>query len=419
MRKEILRIRPLASLWGNPPAQELHARGADFAAVSALAPRLEATGVVVPGLPLETATQLRQDAAKSGLTAVLCRPLARGKGRRGEVSDVVLFGPVASLKKFAAGLEDADLAAALSQTLDNLFVSPKRIWRCRDRVLALGEKTLIMGILNATPDSFSGDGLAGSLEAGLRRAEAMIEAGADILDIGGESSRPGAEAVSAEEEIERVIPLIETICRAHEIPVSVDTTKAAVATEAIKAGAVIINDISALSFDPEMAAVAAESKAGVILMHMLGTPRDMQKDPAYADLMAEIYAFLGARAEAAIAAGIDRDSVVIDPGFGFGKTVEHNLEILRRLRELRGLGYPVLIGTSRKSTIGKILGTEADARLEGTAATVALVIAAGADIVRLHDVAEMARVAKMSDAVLRVEHQPPDAEEYLPWGGQQ
>ncbi len=275
-----------------------------------------------------------------------------------------------------------------------------------------------MGILNVTPDSFSGDGLGsdGDIERGLQQAKQMAAEGADILDVGGESSRPGAEPVSVEVELSRVIPLIEKIAAEVDVPVSIDTTKAKVAAEALARGACIVNDISGLRMDGEMAAVTAKVKAGVVLMHMLGTPRDMQKDPKYVDLMAEITSFLAEASARALAAGITKEQIVIDPGFGFGKTVEHNLEILRRLGELRVLGYPILIGTSRKSTIGKILETEVEDRLEGTAATVALAIAGGADIIRVHDVKEMARVAKMADAVLRVKPPEIKEDEHVKWG---
>nr|NIM06578.1 dihydropteroate synthase [Armatimonadota bacterium]NIM24400.1 dihydropteroate synthase [Armatimonadota bacterium]NIM68271.1 dihydropteroate synthase [Armatimonadota bacterium]NIM76675.1 dihydropteroate synthase [Armatimonadota bacterium]NIN06474.1 dihydropteroate synthase [Armatimonadota bacterium] len=240
--------------------------------------------------------------------------------------------------------------------------------------------------------------------------------GADILDVGGESSRPGAEPVSVEEELSRVIPLVERITEEVDVPVSIDTTKAKVAAEALARGACIVNDISGLRMDEETAPAAAKAKAGVVLMHMLGTPRDMQKDPKYVDLMAEITSFLAEASARALAAGITKEQIVIDPGFGFGKTVEHNLEILRRLEELRVLGYPILIGTSRKSTIGKILETEVEERLEGTAATVALAIAGGADIIRVHDVKEMARVAKMADAVLRIKPPEIKEDEHVKWG---
>jgi len=220
--------------------------------------------------------------------------------------------------------------------------------------------------------------------------------------VGGESTRPGAEEVPLEEELCRVVPVIAALAERFPVPISVDTYKSAVAREAVRAGATIVNDISGLRFDPEMAAVAAEAGAAVVIMHIQGTPRTMQQHPHYEDLMTEVCDYLQESTEIAEAAGIPRAQVVLDPGFGFGKTVEHNLELLRRLRELTSYGQPVLAGTSRKSTIGKVLGgLPPEERVEGTAATIAIAIHNGADIVRVHDVKEMARVAKMTDAIVR------------------
>jgi dihydropteroate synthase len=281
---------------------------------------------------------------------------------------------------------------------------PQRVLRCRGREIALGEKTLVMGIVNVTPDSFSGDGLGSDVEAAIAQGKRMVEEGADLLDIGGESTRPGSAPVSEEEELRRVLPVIEGLAEAVRVPLSVDTYKSAVARAGLAAGASIVNDISGLHHDQEMAKVAAEAGAAVILMHIQGTPRDMQKDPKYADVIAEISDYLADGIATAEAAGLTREQIVVDPGIGFGKTLEHNLEILRRLREFRALGCTVMVGTSRKSMIGKILDLPAEQRVEGTAATVALAIAAGADIVRVHDVKEMVRVARVADAIVRVKH---------------
>jgi dihydropteroate synthase len=276
--------------------------------------------------------------------------------------------------------------------------------RCGPHTLPLGAKTYIMGILNLTPDSFSGDGLAGCAEDALRQAERMLEDGADLLDVGGESTRPGSEAVPEEEELARVLPVVRALAARFAVPISVDTYKSEVARQAVEAGATLINDISGLHFDPHMAAVAAAAGVPVVVMHIKDTPRTMQANPHYDDLMTEIAHYLQEATRLAEAAGIPRDQVVLDPGFGFGKTVAHNLEILRRLRELTSFGQPILLGTSRKSTIGRILGDlPPEERMEGTAATVALGIAQGADIMRVHDVRAMARVARMTDAIVRGE----------------
>ena len=258
-----------------------------------------------------------------------------------------------------------------------------------------------MGILNVTPDSFSDGGLFFDAGIAVERAERMVAEGADIIDVGGESSRPGANSVPTEIEIDRVLPVIEELAKTLKTPVSIDTYKSSVARRALDVGASIVNDISALQGDPDMASVVAEAGVPVVLMHMKGTPKDMQLHPRYDSLIPEIISFLKTRVQAAVDAGISSDQIIIDPGIGFGKTITHNLEIIRRLQEFKSLEKPILIGTSRKSFIGKILDLPADDRLEGTAATVAVAIANGADIIRVHDVKEMARVACMTDAIVR------------------
>ncbi|MFN7161796.1 MAG: dihydropteroate synthase [Fimbriimonadales bacterium] len=268
---------------------------------------------------------------------------------------------------------------------------------------ALGQRTLVMGVLNATPDSFYDGGRYTALDAALARAEQMLADGADILDIGGESTRPGATPVPEAEEMRRVIPLIEAIAaRFPNAVLSVDTTKSRVAQRALQAGACIINDISGATFDPHMLAVAAQSGAQVALMHIQGAPQTMQQNPTYHDVVAEVRDALASHAQRAIDAGVPPSHIWLDPGIGFGKTVQHNLELLRGLPQLRALGYPILIGTSRKSFIGHILGgLPPDERLEGTLATLALAVAWGADIVRVHDVKEAVRAVRVADALCR------------------
>ncbi|MEN6372421.1 MAG: dihydropteroate synthase [Armatimonadota bacterium] len=266
----------------------------------------------------------------------------------------------------------------------------------------LANRPLVMGILNVTPDSFSDGGLFFDHSAAVEHALSMVEDGADIIDIGGESTRPGSEPVSVEDEIARIVPVVRELSKQIEKPISVDTYRAATAEAALEAGANIINDISGMVFDPDMKSVVARYKCPVIVMHTKDTPKEMQKSPFYEDLMSEVTEYLRQCIFDAVDAGIDERVMIIDPGVGFGKTVNHNLEIIRRLAELKSLGRPILMGTSRKTTIGKVLGgLPPEERLEGTAATVALSIANGANIVRVHDVKEMARVAKMTDAVLR------------------
>ena len=272
---------------------------------------------------------------------------------------------------------------------------------CRGKLLTFGKRTQIMGVLNITPDSFSDGGRYLDVGRAIAYAHQIREDGADIIDIGGESSRPGALPVSIDEELARVLPVIEELANGTETLISIDTYKPTVARRALQAGAHIVNDITALS-GTNMAAVVAEMDAGLILMHMKGVPRTMQRSPVYRDLIPEILTFLRQRIDKAQVEGVCPDRIMIDPGIGFGKTGEHNLEILRCLGRFRSLGKPILIGTSRKSFIGKILNQpNPDDRLEGTAATVAWAIAHGADVVRVHDVKAMCRVAQMTDAIHR------------------
>lgn len=271
---------------------------------------------------------------------------------------------------------------------------------CRDYNLRLGRDTRIMAILNVTSDSFSKDGIYQDPERAKDCALRMVEAGADIIDIGGESTRPGAESVGQEEELRRVLPVIKKLIKQIKAPLSIDTTKSEVAHAALGEGASIVNDISGLKFDPKMAGVVARFQAGCVLMHIKGTPQTMQDKPFYSSLIEEIIAGLKESASIAASFDIEKERLIVDPGIGFGKTTEHNLEILNRLREFNCLDLPILIGTSRKSFIGNVLGLAVNQRLMGTAASVAASIFNGAHIVRVHDVREMAEVARMVDAIL-------------------
>jgi dihydropteroate synthase len=298
----------------------------------------------------------------------------------------------------------ADFPRRIQSALDNYLRSDYKI-TTRGQTLDLGRQTHIMGILNVTPDSFSDGGRYVDYDRALAHARDMAAAGADIIDIGGESTRPGADPLPEEEELRRIIPLIERLSAELSVPISVDTYKSSVAKKALEAGASLVNDISGLRFSPDMAAVAAEHGAAVVLMHIKGTPRSMQQDPVYGDVVGEILAYLEEGIEIAVRAGVDRERLLIDPGIGFGKTLEHNLTILNRLDEFRALGRPIVLGTSRKRFIGTILGIPApDQRIDGTAATVALAIERGASILRVHDVAVMTRVARMTDAIVRNKH---------------
>lgn len=269
----------------------------------------------------------------------------------------------------------------------------------------VGERTVIMGILNVTPDSFYDGGRHATKEQALERALGMATAGADIIDVGGESTRPGAAPVGREKETARVVPVIEAVTDAVDVPVSIDTSKAAVAEAALDAGASMVNDVTALRNDERMASVVAKHDVPVCLMHMLGTPRDMQDSPAYEDVMGEISRFLHDRACYAMQQGISRDNIILDPGIGFGKRtgagIEDNCEILARLQELKSLGYPVLVGVSRKSFIGNLCGCSPEERLEGSLGAVAMAISNGADIVRVHDIEATRRMAAVVDRIAR------------------
>lgn len=285
---------------------------------------------------------------------------------------------------------------------ETLSLEPRARLKALLETARRGERTLVMGVLNVTPDSFSDGGRFFAPSAAIAQAERMAEEGADILDIGGESTRPGSDPVPAEEELARILPVIEAVSARLPIPISVDTYKATVARRAVEAGAAMVNDISAMTFDPEMAPTLAALQVPVCLMHIQGNPKTMQQNPVYADVAAEVRDWLAERAQAAVRAGIAPENILLDPGFGFGKTAAHNLELVRRLRELTALGYPLLLGVSRKSTIGRVLGgLPAEDRLEGTAAAVAICIANGASVVRVHDVKAMTRVVRMTDALVR------------------
>lgn len=262
------------------------------------------------------------------------------------------------------------------------------------------QKTLVMGVVNVTPDSFYDGGRLADPKAAFEHAKKLIEDGADIVDIGGESTRPGAEPLSADREQARVLPVLEKI-RELGIPVSVDTYHAATARKALELGAAMINDITALRGDPGMVEVMAKARRPYVLMHMQGSPRTMQDDPHYDDVVSDVCRFFEERLEFAVGHGMNENAIWLDPGFGFGKTTEHNLLMLQRLEEFKRFGRPLLVGTSNKGAIGKVLGLPVDERLEGTAATVAVAIWNGADCVRVHDVRAMARVAKMTDAIRR------------------
>ncbi len=319
-------------------------------------------------------------------------------------ADVLLLGELRTFHRMMEQikkppLECVDLAEKLNEHLSRVVRPVSFEIDCGPRVLRLWERTHVMGVLNVTPDSFSDGGQYYDTDKAVERGCEMAEEGADIIDIGGESTRPGSDSISAEEELDRVIPVIQRLRGRVNVLLSIDTTKSLVAREAIEAGAHIVNDISALRSDPGMAGVVAEHRVPLILMHMRGLPKDMQKNPTYSNLIGEIYAFLDERIATAVEAGITRDRIIVDPGIGFGKTWPDNFILLNRLKQFHGLGCPLLIGVSRKSFIGWALNRAKDDRVMGTAAAVAASVLKGVHIVRVHDVKETCRCIDMVDCV--------------------
>ena len=271
---------------------------------------------------------------------------------------------------------------------------------CGDHTLELGERTLLMGTINVTPDSFSDGDRFYKKDQAIKQGELLASHGADILDVGGESTRPFSDAVDIEEELRRVIPVVSELAKRTSLPISIDTYKGRVARAALDVGASMINDISGLRYDAEMVQVAATSQVPLVLMHMLGSPRTMQLEPRYGSLLSEIIGFLEERIQFACEAGVSRDRIIVDPGIGFGKTVHHNLLLIKHLDSLTTLGQPILLGSSRKSFIGAVLDKEVTEREPGTWATVCASIFKGAHIVRVHEVATCRQIADMMDAII-------------------
>lgn len=376
--------------------EALTAIGADKVGCRLMAPKAVHRLIMLEGVTPGQANIIKQEMLARGGEAAVTRGVANHSVKE---TAVLLMGTLKHYEAFLQKLKMQqfglpELADRIGDILHNLEGWHPYDLDCRGKKLRLGERTLVMGILNVTPDSFSDGGRFSDPLLALERAHQMVEDGADIIDLGGESTRPGYTPVPPEEELNRVMPVLERLLAEIPVPVSVDTCKAEVARRALAAGAHIINDQWSLRADPQMAEVAAGYGAPVILMHN-------QHGTAYLNLIGDMVDYFRESIEKALAAGIPVEKIIIDPGIGFGKTVDQNLEVLHRLRELRCLGRPILLGTSRKSVIGKTLDLPVDQRLEGTAATVAVGIAYGADIVRVHDVREMVRVVRMADAVVR------------------
>ncbi|OGP88687.1 MAG: dihydropteroate synthase [Deltaproteobacteria bacterium RBG_19FT_COMBO_43_11] len=376
--------------------------GVDPYGINAMAQKTINVNILLEKQPCKIANIIKQEMLSIGGDAAVARGSVSCSV---PASDILIMGTIKQILALAKKIEKQPfgldlIARDIADILSNINRS-EYILKTARREIHLGKKTLIMGILNVTPDSFSDGGLFYSQQKAIEHGLQMDAEGADIIDIGGESTRPGAKSVPESVEAKRVLPIINGLVKKINLPISIDTKKAQVARHAINAGAEIINDISALNSDKGMAKTVKETCAAAILMHMRGKPKNMQKgNLIYADLMGEIMAYLKKSSEKAIQAGVKRESLIIDPGIGFGKTPEDNYRIIRNLSELKGLGMPVMVGTSRKSFIGKVTGGEPRQRLEGTAATIAAAIINGCNIVRVHDVAAMKKVASVADAII-------------------
>lgn len=381
---------------------ELKKIGVSQEAVKILAPKTFHYLIKIEGIPSPTANLLKQEMLSVMADAAISKEVASFTSKK---SGVLLIGTEAQLKKVLPRLNRQpfnlpEVSQQLSKLLKN-FKKGKFVLSFKEKKMDLTRKVAVMGVLNLTPDSFYNGGKYTTQARALRKVEEMVKEGADLIDVGGESTRPGAKEVGIEEEIRRVIPVISKIRELFEIPVSIDTYRAKVAKEALEAGVDMVNDISGLRFDPGLKEVVARFGAAVVLMHIKGTPRDMQSNPRYESLMGEIISYLSDSIRLAQKAGIDLEKIIVDPGIGFGKTPEHNLQILNHLGELRSLGRPILIGVSRKSFIGAILKLPLEERLEGSLAAASLALMQGAKIIRTHDVKATRRAVDLTQAIIQ------------------
>ncbi len=395
------RVRYLQVTSEGEALEALKGVDADLCTIREWFPKMIHTNIILEHIESSVANTIKQEMNNVGGDAVIALDAVNCRIAH---SDVILMGTLTQIRSFTEKitlhpLGLCEIAEHISQVLDNLALDSVPLKTSR-REMVLGDRTLIMGILNVTPDSFSDGNRFPSSEAAVGEGIRMAEEGADMIDIGGESTRPGSDTVPQEEELRRVIPVIRGLATRVSIPLSVDTMKAAVAREALAEGAEIVNDVSSMGFDDGMAEIVADTGAAVILMHMRGMPKTMQTgDLTYRSLQGEIIGFLRERIDAARENGIEPVRVMVDPGLGFGKTARDNLRLIRHLGELKILGRPIVSGASRKSFIGHVTGGTPRERLEGTAAAVTAAILNGSRIIRVHDVAAMKKVAAMADAL--------------------
>jgi dihydropteroate synthase len=376
--------------------------GVDPYGIDAMISKIIHLNILIEKQPCKIANIIKQEMLSVGGDAAVARGSVACSVA---LSSILVMGTIKQITAMVKKIEKQPfglnrIAQNIQELINNIGIREYN-WQTSRRNIKLGEKTQVMGILNVTPDSFSDGGLFYTQQKAIDRGLQMVDEGTDIIDVGGESTRPGAKSVSLREELKRIIPVVESLSKQIKIPISVDTTKAGVAAQAIAAGAEIVNDISSLHGDKNMAKTIKDTNAALILMHMRGNPQNMQKgNLVYNNLLGEIIAYLKRSKDRALAAGIDKKSIAIDPGIGFGKTPEDNFRIIRNLAELKEIGQPIVIGTSRKSFIGKALGGESHQRIEGTAASVAASIMNGCHIIRVHDIAYMKKVATITDKIL-------------------
>jgi len=396
MTIRVLEIKGLAAA-----EKEIREIGCKEAGVKLMAPKACFTSLKIYNLSPTAANIIKQEMLSYGGEAATAYGAINHSVKS---TNVLIFGTLRQFKQLIQKLKKHQfglplLAEKINQALTHYYNPPQK-FKIGNKIFDLKRHVYLMGILNVTPDSFSDGGKFYHFEDAVRRGMELAKEGAEIIDVGGESTRPGARPVPEEEEIRRVVPVVKQLAKEGLI-ISVDTRKAKVAQAALEAGAKLINDVSGLQYDKKMAKIIARYQVPVCLMHMRGTPATMQKKPVYQDLIKEVLEELNKSIEIAQNAGILQEKIIIDPGIGFSKTVEHNLEIFKRLDEFKILGRPILVGPSRKSVIGKVLNLPIEERLEGTAALVALAAAKGANFIRVHEVKAMKRVVKMVEAVLR------------------
>jgi dihydropteroate synthase len=392
-------IRCLHITNANEAIQHMKMVGVDPTGVKMMEGKTLHFNLKVEGIEPRTANLLKQELLSLGGDVAVD---GRGLDCSAKQTDALLMGTQKHFEKLILKLESypdlQPLRQSIKETLKNISRTHYSI-RCRKGTLILGKRTLLMGVLNVTPDSFSDGGFFFDKGKAIAHGLKMVEEGADIIDIGGESTRPGSKPLELEEELHRVIPVIESLAKQVDVPISIDTYKSAVAQEAIEAGAQMINDISGLHFDQNLAKIAVKEDVPIVLMHIRGIPETMQKNIYYNSLFSEILIYLKDSVQRAESAGLDPRQIIVDPGIGFGKTIDDNLLIIKNLYEFRVLGKPILLGTSRKTFIGKILNAEVKDRLEGTLSTIAIGVLNGAQIIRSHDVLQAKKAIAVADAI--------------------